>query len=303
MSLPCRRVAFTLIELLVVIAIIAILIGLLLPAVQKVREAAARSQCQNNIKQIGIAWHSYHDAVGMFPNGGKNECDAPINSSVNQAMRCVSPGPGVNAPGCCGPLNRTEWSWPYTILPYIEQGAIFDNTNNNTVYASLVKIYYCPTRRAPALYGGSGKIDYAGSAGASGTDGVLIAMNANSVKIATIADGTSNTLMIGEKRLKLGLLGQTYDDNEPYVAPGWDSEIFRRGSTSFPLLPDIKATDPNPDSDPLAGRNEFGGSHIGGMNAGLVDGSVRVIRFGCNATTFQRLNSINDGLTVNPDDL
>jgi prepilin-type processing-associated H-X9-DG protein len=131
----------------------------------------------------------------------------------------------------------------------------------------------------------------------------MVAMGPTFVNMAAIPDGTSNTLMLGEKRLKLALLGQTYDDNEPYVAPGWDSEIFRQGSTSYPLLPDIKVNEPNPDTDPNAGRMEFGGSHVSGMNAALADGSVRALKFRSDATTFQRLCVRNDGLVFNMDDL
>src|SRR5262249_18825722 len=115
-SRPDRR-AFTLIELLVVIAIIAILIGLLLPAVQKVREAAARISCQNNLKQIALACHNYHDINGNFPRAGNyNRVDALGNSpsSRNPAYRA------------------SRGSWLYLILPYIEQDNLYKYSNGGS---------------------------------------------------------------------------------------------------------------------------------------------------------------------------
>ena len=179
--------AFTLIELLVVIAIIAILIGLLLPAVQKVREAAARCKCQNNLKQIGLSWHSFHDANGYFPPAGDN---GPTN--------CCSADTG----------NVDFLCWTFYILPYMEQNAAFklvaqgSAANWNTLRTSIVKSYYCPSRRITQLYNGVAKCDYAGSRG-NGDNGVARRVNlGHRVNItAHVTDGTSNTLMVGEGRV------------------------------------------------------------------------------------------------------
>ncbi len=177
-----HRPGFTLIELLVVIAIIAVLIALLLPAVQSAREAARRSQCTNNLKQIGLGCLNFESTYGILPQGG-------IDGDPQAVTTSGAPAPAgydyLTGNTCCRASTRRGFNHFYKILPYIEQQTIYDlgrddppywpytsardNGGENDVAASLVGIYTCPTRRAPTRYGSLpysfGRVDYAGNAG------------------------------------------------------------------------------------------------------------------------------------------
>ena len=283
------RSGFTLIELLVVIAIIAILIGLLLPAVQKVREAAARSQSQNNLKQIGIAVHSFHDANMYFPHAG-------------------SDGPNKT---CCNASTRVGWSWAYQILPYIEQDNVYRNTDDAVVRGTPIKTYYVPARRPPTVYSGNARNDYAASAGSTfgnvGRDGVFVRQwstvstttpvdtKVNQFRrMVDITDGTSNTMMVGEKQVHPTTLGTAGGDNEPYVNAGWDECIVRSGEV-LPL-PDAD----HPDStQPTHWSRRFGGPSSQGFNLVQADGSVRFMRYITDATLWRNYLTANDGQVIN----
>ena len=317
------RTGFTLVELLVVIAIIAILLGLLLPAVQKVRAAAARMQCSNNLMQLGLAAHNYHDATGGFPTAGKNGCEDPVHPTIASACaadpdhpRWTSP---YTVPTSTLSLRRQEWSWAYHLLPFIEQDNLHrtPSGNDTLVRRSVVKAFHCPARRPAQLYANNAKIDYAGNAGGSladaNTSGVIFRTGAgDGVRLTAIADGASNTALFGEKRMKLDRFGASYDDNESAFSPGWDSEIARaavtdadttsaRNALSWGPNPDVRVTDPKVFTDPNGGLRQFGSSHPGGCLFVLCDGSVRGVRYNPDRTLFRRLCTRSDGQVVGGD--
>jgi prepilin-type N-terminal cleavage/methylation domain-containing protein/prepilin-type processing-associated H-X9-DG protein len=236
MSLTLRRArgAFTLIELLVVIAIIAILIGLLVPAVQKVREAAARTQCFNNLKQIGLALHNHHDTYRAFPSGGTVYLEEDTNYATPSSLGSTTPAN----------YRSQAWGWAFQILQYLEQSNVWalGVTNGPLAKSTVISVYVCPSRRGPMVDQGWFHCDYAGNGGANtrpngkqnigqsdpnptgvivmnvaadnyvnnypGGPGVfrktvpplpILANMTNVVRMLSITDGTSNTLFVGEK--------------------------------------------------------------------------------------------------------
>jgi hypothetical protein len=273
----------------VVIAIIGVLIGLLLPAVQKVREAANRLSCQNNLKQIGLAFHNHHDTFRAFPTGGWYPFTAPsYNGGTPFSGQMQTAG------------------WAFQILPYLEEANIWRGdgaaTNSGRAVVAIgspIRTYFCPSRRSPQtvtykdnyvprLTGGPithALCDYA----ASNKEGTGVVQQFLPVRIADITDGTSTTLMVAEKRLNQFYLGQPQqDDNQGYTA-GYNLDTVRK--THLAPLPDFSSPAGN-------GGGLFGSSHPGRFNAVFCEGSVRAISYAIPKSVFTLLGQKDDGQVV-----
>lgn len=254
-----KRAGFTLIELLVVIAIIAILVALLLPAVQQAREAARRSSCKNNMKQLGLALHNYHDTYTVFP-------PAWVNGTGTLAI-------------------TTSYGWSTFILPYVEQAALYDQIapNGRTMAAAntnslntLIPAYSCPSDTgAPAntAFGGYGKQNYPITE--------EIAAQNTSTKIRDITDGTSNTFLCGEK-------ARVYQGNGlkaiGSIWPGKqaNSTASAHGRASHNINTNWAGTQANFTVNAGAGdgnctRYTYSSLHKGGAQFVMADGSVRFV--------------------------
>jgi prepilin-type N-terminal cleavage/methylation domain-containing protein len=324
LSLPgarSRMRGFTLIELLVVIAIIAILIGLLVPAVQKVREASLRAQCANNLKQLGLAVHSYHDQTKQLP---------PLRINSDYATWFVLIMPHLEQAN----IHRT---WSFTVQ-YYRQPDIARKTQ--------VPVFYCPSRRSadglsvqenvdpsdkrpppeytpplsdPRVSAANHPVgalgDYAGCIGdmrgtpnnpasqqwpGDNANGALIRGKRNSdgsyysqTKLSMIVDGTSNTFLAGEKHVPLGMFGRGRVGDSSIYNGVWATYSGRVAGIEDPL-----AQSPN-DITPSIGGNapyarKFGSYHPGICQFVFCDGSVRIIRNDIDGPNLRRLAVRND---------
>ena len=335
LTLPRKR-GFTLIELLVVIAIIAILIGLLLPAVQKVREAAARSKCTNNLKQLALAGHAYHDANKELPPGTRSQTDNAY------------PGPKSAVPSVAGIAQPGEWfndhSWYVPILPYMEQQNVYNQYNlkvsisagvNMAPRQAKIKTFECPSdiglqenefgsdtwARVRSNYvcnwGNTNYIQGSKTDGANTlTFGGAPFSFVKGQKFTDLSDGTSNTLMFSET-LVVG------------PEPGWggplsDVSIASSGQGFMGFYaPNLKGCDEvaraYPQPSARNGRPGAAGAingdcgsvgtdvssyaarskHTGGVVASMCDGSVRFVSNSVDIQTWRNASTARGGETAN----
>jgi prepilin-type N-terminal cleavage/methylation domain-containing protein len=288
------RAAFTLVELLVVIAIIGILVALLLPAVQAAREAGRRTQCLNNLKQMSLGLHNFHDTNKRFPSALQI---GPAYGGTFQR----EPPPRANSAG--DPTEGFYWSWAMRIAPFIEQGNVYNAANipawpwwqkfpnGKDILNSKAVIFICPSdaRGATEYTDGAGNYaaltTYLGVTGtnqfreANGQDGILYVNS--KVNMAGVTDGTSNTLMIGERPPSMDLLygwiwagaGETPNFGATDVVLG----VFERAQSPS-AAPDWFRPGVVNDTGNLH-RYHFWSFHPGGANWAVVDGSTRFISY------------------------
>lgn len=294
-----NRTAFTLIELLVVIAIIAVLIALLLPAVQQAREAARRTQCKNNLKQIGLALHNYHDCYGTFPPG-----------------YIAGPNLAATTPG---------WGWVPMIFPQLDQAALYnacnfnlpvENASNSNVVKARLTALVCPsdlTQGPLALTDSSNTAvvqttpaSYAGCVGNDNTDvgdptGNGVFIRNSRTRMADITDGTSNTIIVGERSFAFTKGGWIGAPNGAVVRAGQRNN-FQSTTEPAPCLALAHAHFVNATADPDGGLDDFSSLHWGGAHMLFADGSVRffqtVISDGGLATTYQALGTCSGSEVV-----
>ncbi len=284
---------FTLVELLVVIAIIGVLIALLLPAVQQARESARRTQCVNNLKQVGLAVHNFHDTFGELPPSR---------------------------------IQYEYLGWSALLLPFMEQTNLYDQIDLKKKYKdqttatqqASIAGYVCPSRHqqgdltttVQGINEDNGAVwDYATVSGPSGDNSIIRQLNkekgmivvakgnkdqyTSQTNFASVTDGLTNTIMIGERHVEITKLKDETTGHDGPILSGWAYTTMRAAGPDYPL-----ASNKRDDVDGVA-HLVFGSFHPGITNFVMGDGSVRPIQVNIDEANLGRLASREDGEVIN----
>jgi prepilin-type processing-associated H-X9-DG protein len=314
-------------------AIIAILAGLLLPAVQRVRESAQKTSCAANLRQVGMATLSYLQITGSFPTGGLSSAPYPSATIVSRFPSTPNPQPPNWNPAPLTGLAQ-NWSWAYQILPQLDQQSLWalqgawppalpappstpvaPQGGDIQVLGATVPAFTCPSRRSATVINGQFLFDYAGNSGValanSAATGLIIDSNNGFViKPSTIKSGASNVILVAEKYVPLDAYStgeSQYDDASGFY--GWRNSN-RRFGTGGPIQ-DNGPTSSLP-SVPPGTLIPFGSAHPVSMNALFADGSVRAIAYSISSqsanspysgTIFQQICDRSNSAPVNLEDL
>ena len=299
------RRAFTLIELLVVIAIIGVLIGLLLPAVQRIRETANRLKCKNNLKQIGLALHNYHDGMGRLPPGYQTAV-GPNNSDL---------GPG--------------WGWAAILLPYLEQGnlqqqirldrQIFDPANA-AARTTVLPVFSCPSEVKPGTFtvvdaNGNPVCDvargnYLGMNGVLGVssdafDNNGVFLRNGRMRLADITDGLSNTLFVGERCSSMSdstWTGAVTGGVVPAIRYPNPADQLANAEAASALVLSHGSRSHIPNDKLVFDADATSSFHFGGVNFLFGDGSVHIISTDIDGLVYEALLTRAGGEPVEGDD-
>jgi prepilin-type N-terminal cleavage/methylation domain-containing protein len=314
-SIRIRRRGFTLVELLVVIAIIGVLVALLLPAVQSAREAARRSQCENNLKQIGLGVHNHHDVRGFLIS--TNISEPPIPPAPATAVVVEPDGYA---------------SWGVLLLPYIEQQPLYSlwdiqkqcSRQTAAAYQQQLKTYICPSRLKPVLSTGDFKTPGGGLCDYSPNYGTIPGVNNNNAdgpiissdetigqdssgnwlvlswkgrtRMASITDGTSNTLLMGEKHIRPNSLRGKNEDRS--VFGGQNNSNRRVAGIQQNNTANVRPLRPANDQNGALANQSFGGPHPSVCVFAFCDGSVRKLNLTIDIQTLTSLATRGGGETV-----